>query len=869
MNKEDREKFKAFREEAREEQEQLKAERLEQEREEKEKYPSASLRRKIRRLRWKQERQDRRQALKDRYKNAPWILRVFRLYLLKPLIALVIIGGLGYVTATVIVPQLGLELFQANKNNPVSQEEIDALSPVDEKGAKRIDAVAPVDKDDTWNICVYISGSNLEDMNENDLSYAVQAQIAESRAQQQGESSARAMNRLNSFTDELKKNDLDIPAYLYYPREPVKSSGGGGESSGETVAEDPGAASTDIGEMTAEAWSDNIRIIIQTGGATRWSHPMINPNRTQRFVYYKGEFQEVYDSPIQRVTDPKTLTSFLNFCKKEYPADRNMLILWNHGGASFGYGHDSIYGGMMSLKDIREGLEGAYKPDMKNPPFDVIGYDACLMSSIEVAHAMSGFASYYAVSEETEPGEGWNYTPWLKAMSEDPTMSPARVAREIADSYTNFYMTQNVNFGWLLSNAVTFSVLDAKKSEELYGAYCDLAKKQLKDATEDRGVLAEIGRCSDKSLHYVPSEYMHYNTIDLGNYVDNLTDSYPAESSRVKKLIGEAVMYHRENGSLSGSQGISVYVPGSVQDFDGLLMCLQYIYEISDDPSTKALYYYKIAGCLNEDMEKYLETLTDKKLPAINLKPFDEFAKAKPVMTDTGFEIPIGEQLQNMLQSYVVEAAFYDEDGGVTKNYGKDELARLDGEGNMDCEFDGTWICLDGVPLATEVVSSTDAGVEYRSRVLYNGKEAYLSFAWDRDAEEFTLNGVRGASEPELAGGILNSMVAPDPVNYLVNNRMVTEVKAGDYITPIYETVYDDPQANKKDDSKTGEGQQIKIKKGSEIKSEKLDGGTYVTAAVISDSRGDVYYSQVVSNKVSGGKVKDRKVEPGFVGRDY
>ena len=39
-----------------------------------------------------------------------------------------------------------------NKNNPVSQEQIEALSPIDTEGAKRIDATAPVGKDDTWTI---------------------------------------------------------------------------------------------------------------------------------------------------------------------------------------------------------------------------------------------------------------------------------------------------------------------------------------------------------------------------------------------------------------------------------------------------------------------------------------------------------------------------------------------------------------------------------------------------------------------------------------------------------------------------------------------------------------------------------------------
>lgn len=827
-----------------------------------EKNNNADLSVKERKLAWEQEKRARREALVEHYKNAPWYIRIPRLYLLKPFIALVIIAAIGY-GAFRYLPGIAMNLISNNKNAPVDHAKIEALSPIDEEGAKRIDAVPPVDKNDTWTICVYLVGSDLEDKGENDLSAVARAQIEAIKARMETESGFGEMDRLEYFSEDLDSNDLDLPAYLYYP---VKPSAGKRQEAGTGIATEPGFASGDIGEMTSDKWSDNITIVIQTGGATRWSNTMVNPNRTQRFVYHKGVFKEVYDTPIQRAIDPKTLTSFLNFCKKEYPADHNMLLLWNHGGAAFGYGYDSIFDGMMSMKEVREGLEGAYDPNAKDPAFDIIGFDACLMSSLEVTHALDGFASYYAVSEESEPGEGWDYGPWLKAMTDDSTMSPAKVARSIADTYMDFYMTQNVNMGWLFSNNLEFSVLDAKACKKLYKAWCDLSEKQLIDAAADNSVLAEIGRCSNKSTHLVPSAYTTYNTIDLGNYIDQMADAYPEETGRIRKLINEAVMYHRENGALSDVDGISVYVPGSVEDFTGLMMCLRYIYEICDDPATQALYYYKIAGCLNEDMQKYLATKTDKKVKTLDLKPFIQFKNSEPVITDYGFDIPVDQKLQDMLQSYDVELGFYDNKAGKLFNYGRDELARLDGEGNLDCEFDGTWICLDGVPLATEVVASTSAAVEYRSHILYNGKDAYLSFSWDRDNEVFNIDGVRGVSPYQYSGGMLNAEYSPDPINYLVNSRMVTELKSGDEIIPVYEMtpIGDDNGKNNTDTTR-----KVKIRSRSKISAEKLDDGYYLTTAVVDDYRGDVYYSQVVGNTVSGGKVSERKTDTNFIGRDH
>ena len=60
------------------------------------------------------------------------------------------------------------------------------------------------------------------------------------------------------------------------------------------------------------------------------------------------------------------------------------------------------------------------------------------MSTIEVTHAPDGFASFYCLSEELMPGDGWDYTPILQAMTDDPTMSPAGVAQTVADSYIDF-----------------------------------------------------------------------------------------------------------------------------------------------------------------------------------------------------------------------------------------------------------------------------------------------------------------------------------------------------------------------------------------------------------------------------------------------
>ena len=559
--------------------------------------------------------------------------------------------------------------------------------------------------------------------------------------------------------------------------------------------------------------------------------------------------------PVQDSCSVDSLADFLTFCKENYRADHNMMILWDHGGGVFGYGGDSIYGTNMSLKDLRKAFKKVYKPDRNAPAFDIIGFDACLMSSLDVIHYLDGFASYLAVSEETEPGFGWEYTSWLQTLSDDPAMSPAQAAMSIADTYTDYYMKQNASKTLISmlagSSDVTFSVLNVNKGCELYDAYCALTKKQLTDSASDISVLSEIGRCGSRSTTFCGSASTIFNLIDLGNYVDYMIDTYPEESSRIKNLLEKTVLYHRENGALSDAQGLSIYLPCSIDSFYGMQYFLDYIYNVCDDESTKALYYYKMAGCLNDDMLYYLRTLSKEAPQVIDTGIFTDFSKAEPAIEDDGFRVGIDSKVQQMTVAYYAETAIYDAEHYLIIDLGYDENAELDGNGSLLCDFDGTWICLDGTPLATDVVSATASSVEYRSKVMYDGSAAYLLFSYDRDSDVFTINGI-----------------APIPtnsenVNFLTNTKSVQEVKVGSKIVPLY--VVNDLVSQKTFEK---EGKSVIFRNSSSIECKGLGNGYYLTTAVITDQRGDRYYSKVVGNTVSGGSVTERKLDETFYGSD-
>ena len=816
------------------------------------------LTRKEKRARWKAAKRAKKQEQREYYRYAPWPKKVWNLWLKKVLkvvmVLLLIVGVLAANMETIfneiVVPILRTSIME-QRNKPLSEEQkkqIYELSPIDEEGAARIDALPKSKADETWTISVYIVGADLEDDTENDLSYVTTVMTRDAAQDAANESRMATMDRLNRYNTELADNGLELPKFFYYPDVPVASSTV--VTQDVHVSERTGMASADISELTSGVWGDNIQIVIQTGGATHWTNDLINPNRTQRFLYKGGKFTEVADLPLQPASEPDTLAGFLRFCRDEYPADHNMLVLWDHGGGPFGYGQDSIFGQMLSLKNIREALSSVYRPNSAKPAFDIIGFDACLMGCLEVTHALEGFASYYCLSEEVIPGDGWDYAPWLQALTDDPTMSPAQVGRKIADSYTDYYVTQNINVP-MLENNTTFSVIDASKASELYDAYSALCRAQLVDAVQDLGVLADIGRCGVRATRYGVNHANVFNTADLGNYVDYTIDSYPEQSSRIKDLIKEAVLYHRDSGTLSDSTGMAVYIPTDVSDLNGLVYYLEYVYDICDSDSVRSLYYYKQAGCLNDEIKKYVATLTDKEPEILDITAFHDFSRAEPAIDAEGFVIPVNAELQRLMTGYQLEIGKYDDDEQTITYYGRADALRLDGEGGLESTFDGTWICLNGEPLYVEPVSSTAAGIEYKAHINYDGNEAYLMISCDRDTGECAISGIRKVDEG-------------NEVNSLASTRSIIEPETGKKIVPLYvQTNY------KTGETKSVEGKSIRFSVHTSVTREQLPKGYYLTTAVISDSRGDNYYSRVIGATASGRGISEWKVDEAFFGRDY
>ncbi len=308
-----------------------------------------------------------------------------------------------------------------------------------------------------------------------------------------------------------------------------------------------GMATSDLQEMAAANLSDNVNIIVYTGGCTRWRVSGISNTVNQIYQLRNGQLNTLEKNyGTGSMTNPSTLTGFIQYCKKNFKADRYDLIFWDHGGGSIsGYGYDENYprSGSMNLANIQKAVkDGGVK-------FDIIGFDACLMATAETALALAPYGDYLLASEETEPGTGWYYTNWLNKLSQNTSMPTLEIGKNIVDDF----IAQSAKAA--RGQSTTLSLIDlAEFSHTIPDKLSGFAGSTSKLITDKK--YSTVSSARNGSREFGSSSRI--DQVDLVNLAENMgTDAGKELASALK----EAVKYNRTSSDMSNSYGVSIYFP--------------------------------------------------------------------------------------------------------------------------------------------------------------------------------------------------------------------------------------------------------------------------------------------------------------------
>ena len=306
-----------------------------------------------------------------------------------------------------------------------------------------------------------------------------------------------------------------------------------------------GMATSDLEEM-ANANLGNINLIVYTGGCTRWKNGVVNSSVNQIYQIRNGRmYCLVENAGTGAMTDPSTLASFIKWCGINYPANRNELIFWDHGGGSVsGYGYDekNRRSGSMTLSGINKALHAG------GVSFDFIGFDACLMATAENALMLDDYGDYLIASEETEPGVGWYYTDWLTAFGANTSLPATEIGRQIADDFVKVCARR------CPAQQTTLSVIDL--AEFAYTVPDKLAEFAKSISGMIKGSnYSQISSARNRTREFASSTRI--DQIDLIDLCDNLGNS---EASALAKVLRSSIKYNTCN-NITRASGVSIYFP--------------------------------------------------------------------------------------------------------------------------------------------------------------------------------------------------------------------------------------------------------------------------------------------------------------------
>lgn len=305
-----------------------------------------------------------------------------------------------------------------------------------------------------------------------------------------------------------------------------------------------GMATSDLQEMASATIGSNVNIIVETGGCKMWKNSIVSSSSNEIYKVESGGVKRLQTLKKAPMVESSTLSEFIKYCRTNFPAERNILIFWDHGGGSIsGYGYDELYksAGSMDLAEISAALKaGGCK-------FDWIGFDACLMATLETGVVCADYADYLLASEESEPGTGWYYTNWVTALSRNTAMDTVSLGTMIVDDFVRTSTAAS-------SGAkVTLSLVDLAEMDAVVPA----ALRSFSTSTTallQTSNYAAVSNARAQTRQFAQSSRI--NQIDLVDFANHINTP---EAQALSRALLQCVKYNKS--TLSHSYGISVYFP--------------------------------------------------------------------------------------------------------------------------------------------------------------------------------------------------------------------------------------------------------------------------------------------------------------------
>ena len=623
-----------------------------------------------------------------------------------------------------------------------------------------------------------------------------------------------------------------------------------------------GMATDDIEEMCKASTSDNVRFVIETGGCSFWHDDNIDSDVLGRYVVENGKLKSAGEVKQASMGKTSTLTKFLKWGIKNYPAEKMGVIFWDHGGGSLsGVCFDELEDeDSLGLREIDATFLSLIESGELTDKFEFIGFDACLMGTVEAANILASYSDYMYGSEESEPGSGWDYKAIGNYLAKHPESDGAALGREVCDSFQK--QCEKSGDGKI----VTMSVIDLSKIDPLLKEFNSFSQ-QVYRKSEDKDVLSAMVRNINSVDNFGGNNKAdgYTNMVDLGGIISSCK-KWSDKAEAAGSALDEAVVYKVSGADHRKASGLSTYYPLRIEGskelsiFESVCISPYYMSFVgrqgygsvhggnTEDYDDEEFYDGGIWEWLNsflfddetgeyeyddeyEDEGGFWDFFDDHEDGAESeLITFE----VEPGMNSAG-EYCFTLDDEGYCNTCDVMALVYNElEDGSYIELGETYDVNVDWDtGYVSDNFDGYWLSLpDGQNLATYIVDVTDDYVIYTSPILLNGEEINLRMRQYFDDGSVKVEGAwEGIDE------------------YGASGRDIVKLRKGDKITPVYYCIDEDGEDL---DEYEGEAYTITSEKGKpKIEYDYLYAGDYSYAFCITDIYGDEYVTDLVGFHLS------------------
>ncbi len=524
-----------------------------------------------------------------------------------------------------------------------------------------------------------------------------------------------------------------------------------------------GAATNDLLELLEVQLPENVKVLIQTGGAAFWQNDLISAESLERYLYDNESLKLVDTQPLASMGSKDTLSSFLAFGKAHYPAAKTGFIFWNHGGGSVsGAAFDEIYGyDSLTLDEMYAAFSEIYELSEENQPFELIGFDTCLMATVDTAYTFSDIGKYLVASQELEPGNGWLYSGWLGALAQNPEMSGAELGRAICDSYMDGCIAVGI------ADNATLSLTNLSKVGQLVTAYDNFGKEALAYACADPSFFSAFARIAVATANYGGNtkEQGFTNMADLGDLAYKTSDTLTETAGAVLSALNDCVEYTVSGQYRAEATGLSCYYSynGDIDDLNGYI-------NVGVGEAFKYFYSYGLTGTLDDEGMEYIQTMDYTSLqPIVTLKDMGWDNQPLDVDSEGAATMTLGPDAANVLSGIYIQLFYIDPENDLMLQLGIDNDLHADWEnGIFKDNFRGVWGAINGELAYMELGYEGDGYNQYIVPILLNGESYNMMVIYDFEIGAYEIQGARKAVDE-------NGMTDKN-LRYFVDGDVITTI---------------------------------------------------------------------------------------------